>query len=258
VNLSYRIYHVFFRNLVSYKRFVLPTFVISLGQPLFYLITFGIGMGAYMGYMGGKPYLHFLVPGVIVSSVMFSATFECLYGTFVKIVHERLFDSLIATPVSAEDAIAGEIVWATFRGMLSGTLMLVIAVFMGVVPASAAAVLPLLALMAFSGLLFGSVAMIITSFAPNFDFFNYYTELVITPMLFFSGVFFPLDKFPAWVKALAACLPLTHAVNVSRAAYAGSLFAPDGGIAPSLLYLAVFGTAAFTAGILLMKRRLIK
>ena len=95
MNLSYRIYYVFFRNLISYKRFVLPTFVVSLGQPLFYLITFGIGMGAYLGHFGGKPYLNFLVPGVLVSSVMMSSTFECLYGTFVKMTYQKVFDSLI-------------------------------------------------------------------------------------------------------------------------------------------------------------------
>ena len=55
MNLSYRVGHVFYRNLVSYKRFIVPTFIASLVQPLFYLITFGIGMGAYVGKFGGKP-----------------------------------------------------------------------------------------------------------------------------------------------------------------------------------------------------------
>jgi lipooligosaccharide transport system permease protein len=180
MNLSYRVYYVFFRNLISYKRFIVPTFLVSLIEPLFYLITFGIGMGAYMGYFGGKPYLYFLVPGVLVSSVMLSSTFECLYGTFVKIVHEKLYDSLIATPVSAEDAIAGDIAWASFRGLVSGTLMIIVAVFMGILPVSLLSLLLLLVLMIFVGILFASLAMIVTSFAPSFDFFNYYTELIIT------------------------------------------------------------------------------
>jgi lipooligosaccharide transport system permease protein len=156
MNLSYRIYYVFFRNLISYKRFVLPTFVVSLGQPLFYLITFGIGMGAYLGHFGGKPYLNFLVPGVLVSSVMMSSTFECLYGTFVKMTYQKVFDSLIATPVSAEDTVTGEITWGAFRGLISGSLMLVIAMLMQVFPVSVLSVLLLLVLMIFVGVLFGS------------------------------------------------------------------------------------------------------
>jgi lipooligosaccharide transport system permease protein len=255
MNLSYRIYYVFFRNLVSYKRFVLPTFFVSLGQPLFYLITFGIGLGSYLGQFGGKSYLHFLVPGVLVSSVMMSSTFECLYYTFVKMVHQHLYISMIATPVSAEDAVAGEISWGAFRGLISGTLMLVVAALMGVFPASALSVVILLLFMTFIGVLFGSLAMIVTSFAPTFDFFNYYTELFITPMLFFSGVFFPLDRFPEWVKVLARFLPLTHAVRVSRAVFSGEASA---GLAGSLVYLVLLEAAAFYTGIKLMKRRLVK
>ncbi len=255
MNLSYRIYYVFLRNLVSYKRFVVPTFLVSLIEPLFYLITFGIGMGAYIGYFGGKPYLYFLVPGVLVASVMLSSTFECLYGTFVKIIHEKLYDSLIATPVSVEDAVAGDIAWGTFRGMVSGTLMMIVAVVMGVFPVSILSLILLLLLMVFIGILFGSLAMIVTSFSPNFDFFNYYTELIIMPMLFFSGVFFPLDKFPEWMKILSKFMPLTHAVNISRALYSGEY---NTGLIWNFLVILVLEMIAFYIGIKSMKRRLIK
>jgi lipooligosaccharide transport system permease protein len=255
MNLSYRIYYVFLRNLVSYKRFVIPTFLVSLIEPLFYLITFGIGMGAYMGYFGGKPYLYFLVPGVLVSSVMMSSTFECLYGTFVKMVHEKLYDSLIATPVSAEDAVAGDITWGAFRGLVSGTLMMVVAIIMGIFPVSIPSLLLLLVLMVFIGILFGSLAMIVTSVSPSFDFFNYYTELIITPMLFFSGVFFPLDRFPAWMKTLSGFMPLTHAVKISRAVFSGTYYR---GLILDFLVIFVLEVIAFYIGIKMMKKRLIK
>lgn len=255
MNLSYRIYYVFLRNLVSYKRFVVPTFLVSLIEPLFYLITFGIGMGAYMGQFGGKPYLYFLVPGVLVSSVMMSSTFECLYGTFVKMIHEKLYDSLIATPVSAEDAVAGDIAWAVFRGLVSGSLMMLVAILMGIIPGSLPSLLLLLLLMIFVGILFASLAMIVTSVSPSFDFFNYYTELIITPMLFFSGVFFPLDRFPAWMKTLSNFMPLTHAVKISRAVFSGEY---DSGLIWNFLVILVLEMIAFYIGIKMMKKRLIK
>lgn len=255
MNLSHRVRHVFHRNLVSYKRFILPTFVGSLVQPVFYLVTFGIGLGAYIGEFGGRPYLHFLVPGVLIASVMMTSTFESLYGAFVKMVHERLYESLIATPVSAEDAIAGDILWGSFRGAISGGLMAMVAAFMGILPASPASIVLIVLLMAVIGVLFGSLAMIVTSYAPNFDSFNYYTELFITPMLFFSGVFFPLEGFPAWMKTLAQFLPLTHAVELSRAIYAGA-WRP--GIGRNILVTLAVTALAFTAGVLRMKKRLIK
>jgi lipooligosaccharide transport system permease protein len=212
-------------------------------------------MGAYIGYFGGKPYLYFLVPGVLVSSVMMTSSFECLYGTFVKMIHEKLYDSLIATPVSAEDAVAGDIAWGAFRGLISGTLMMIVAMVMGVLPASVLSAVLLLLLMILIGVMFASLAMIVTSFSPSFDFFNYYTELIITPMLFFSGVFFPLDKFPPWMKTLSEFMPLTHAVKISRAVYSGVY---NSGLLWSLLVIVVLEAVAFTIGLKSMKRRLIK
>jgi lipooligosaccharide transport system permease protein len=97
--------------------------------------------------------------------------------------------------------------------------------------------------------------MIVTSFAPSFDFFNYYTELIITPMLFFSGVFFPLDRFPAWMKTLSSFMPLTHAVKISRAVFSGSY---DPGLAVNFLVIFVLEAIAFMIGIKRMKKRLIK
>ncbi len=255
MSLSYRVAYVFLRNLYSYKRFILPTFLVSLVEPLFYLITFGVGMGAYMGAFGGQPYLHFLVPGVLVSAVMMSSSFECLYGTYIKIVHEKVYDSLIATPVSADEAVAGDIAWGSFRGLVSGSLMMAVALAMGVAPASPFRLGLLLVFMVFLGVLFGSLAMIVTSVAPSFDFFSYYTELVITPMLFFSGVFFPLDNFPGWMKTLAGFLPLTHAVRISRSVFTGE---PAAGLGGSLAGLIVLAAVVFTVSIRMMRKRLIK
>ncbi len=255
MSLSYRIAYVFLRNLYSYKRFIVPTFLVSLVEPLFYLITFGIGMGAYMGAFGGQPYLNFLVPGVLASAAMMSSSFECLYGTYIKIVHEKVYDSLIATPVSAEEAVAGDIAWGSFRGLISGALMMAVALLMGVAPAAIWRAALLLVFLVFIGTLFGSLAMIVTSVAPSFDFFSYYTELVITPMFFFSGVFFPLDNFPAWMKSLANFLPLTHAVRISRAVFTGE---PASGLGWSLAGLAVLAAVAFTISIRMMRKRLIK
>ena len=212
-------------------------------------------MGAYMGYFGGKPYLYFLVPGVLVSSVMMSSTFECLYGTFVKMVHEKLYDSLIATPVSAEDAVAGDIAWGAFRGLISGVLMMLVAMAMGIFPVSVASVLLILVLMVFVGVLFASLAMIVTSFSPSFDFFNYYTELVITPMLFFSGVFFPLDKFP---RLDEDAVPV-HAPDPRRQDLAGRLLRRiPRPLLWNFLVIFVLEIVAFTIGVRMMKRRLIK
>lgn len=254
-DLSHRLFYVFMRNMASYKRFAVPTFLVSLVEPLFYLLTFGVGLGAYMGALGGRPYLHFLVPGVLISSVMLSSTFECLYGTFTKMIYERIFDSLINTPVSVDDIVGGDILWGTFRGLISGMLMMIAAAVMGVLPYSVQGFLLLIVLMFVVGVMFASLAMIVTSLAPNFDFFHYYTELVITPMLFFSGVFFPLDRFPHWMQHVADVLPLTYAVRISRAVFNGEFTAA---VLRDLAVVVGLELAAFVAGAAMMRKRLIK
>jgi lipooligosaccharide transport system permease protein len=255
MNLSYRLYYVWKRNLMSYKRFVIPTFLVSLGEPLFYLVTFGIGLGSYIGVIGDKSYLEFLVPGILMSTVMMASTFECLYGTFVRMIHEKIYDALISSPVSAEDVVAGDIAWGVTRGLINGLLLVIVAALLGVVHLSSFRVVLMILLMMMMGFLFSSLAMIVTAFAPNFDFFNYYSELIITPMFFFSGVFFPLNKFPGWVSVLANCLPLTHGVVLSRAIFSGVFYK---GLLVNLFVIVAFGAVAFILGLLFMKRRLIK
>jgi lipooligosaccharide transport system permease protein len=133
--------------------------------------------------------------------------------------------------------------------------MMAVAILMGVFPVSVLSLLLLLVLMVFIGILFGSLAMIVTSVSPSFDFFNYYTELIITPMLFFSGVFFPLYKFPAWMKTLSEFMPLTHAVKISRAVFSGEF---QSGLIWNFLVIVALETIAFYIGIRSMKKRLIK
>ncbi len=255
MNLSYRFYYAWKRNLISYRRFVLPTLLVSMGEPLFYLVAMGVGLGAYVGGFGGESYLKFLATGLVITSVMISATFECLYGTFVKLINEKIFDSLIVTPLSAEDAVAGDIAWGAFRGLISGVLMLLVGAALGAIPISLTIAFLLLCLMTLTGILFASASMVITAFAPNFDFFNYYSELVITPMFFFSGVFFPLDKMPGVVKTLSLFFPLTHAVKLSRAIFSGSF---DPALLVSVAALIVPSIILFYTALFFMKRRLIK
>jgi lipooligosaccharide transport system permease protein len=255
MNLSYRAFYVWKRNLMSYKRFVIPTFLVSLGEPLFYLITFGVGLGAYVGVIGNRSYLEFLVPGVMVSTVMMAATFECLYGTFVRMIHEKIYDALISSPVSAEDIVAGDIAWGITRGIINGSLLVAVGAMLGVVHLSILGIVLMVLLMTAMGFIFSSLAMIVTAFAPNFDFFNYYSELFITPMFFFSGVFFPLDKFPGWVRILANCLPLTHGVEISRAIFSGTY---SSSLLINLFIIVCFAAAGFSLALIFMKRRLIK
>ena len=251
--LSHRIYYVWKRNLVSYKRFAIPTFIASMGEPLLYLVAMGIGLGSYMGLINGMPYLNFLAPGLLVSTAMFAATYECTFGAYVRMTVEKVYNALIVTPLTVEEVVAGEILWGMTRAMFSGFIMLIVLLLFGIAHWSSFLLMPLVWMAV--GFFFSSLAIFITSFAPNFDFFTYYLELFITPMFFFSGVFFPLDRMPAVVKVISRFLPLTYAVDISRAFIRGPL---GWNILRDFVILLVSASILFIWALHQMKKRLIK
>jgi lipooligosaccharide transport system permease protein len=251
--LSYRIYYVWKRNMVSYRRFAIPTFIASMGEPLLYLVAMGIGLGSYMGLIDGMPYLNFLAPGLLISTAMFSATYECTFGAYARMTVEKVYNALIVTPLTVEEVVAGEILWGITRSLFSGFIMFIVLLMFGIAHWSSFLVMPLVWMVV--GFFFSSLAIIITSLAPNFDFFTYYLELFITPMFFFSGIFFPLDKMPAIVKSIAHFLPLTYAVEISRAFIRGPLGL---NVLRDFAVLIIFGSFFFILALYRMKKRLIK
>jgi lipooligosaccharide transport system permease protein len=104
-------------------------------------------------------------------------------------------------------------------------------------------------------MMFASMALMVTAFVPSYDYYAYYFSLVISPMFFFSGIFFPLDTMPAWVIKLSWFFPLTHAVNISRALAIGDV---HWGLLGDALWMALFTAASSWVAIKFIKRRLVK
>jgi lipooligosaccharide transport system permease protein len=102
--------------------------------------------------------------------------------------------------------------------------------------------------------MFGSIAMIVTSRAPSYDFFNYYFTFVFSVMFLFGGVFFPVHSLPGWAQVIAWTLPLTHAVEAARSLASGRL---DAALAGDLVWMLAVTGAAFAAAARLVRRRLL-
>ena len=193
-----------------------PGFV---AEPVLILLAMGLGLGAYVGLVDGQKYIEFIAPGIIASYAMFSASFECTYGSFWRMEHQKTYDAILATPLNVEDVIAGEIFWGATRSLITGSVILVVAAAFGLVPSPWALLIPVLSFLA--GIMFSSIAIIFTSLVPSFYSFNYYFTLFITPMFFFSGVFFPLSSFPKIVQTISWIIPLTPVVHLTRALVQG-------------------------------------
>ncbi len=220
--LTYRVWKVWHRNFDVFTKTIRVNFLPSLLEPILYLMAFGFGLGGFIPSIQGQSYIGFIAPALVAISVMNGAFFECTFASFVRMYFQKTFDAIVATPVSVEEVVAGELLWGATRATFNTTIVLAVVAAFGLI--SSPLFLIVIPLAFFGGLMFASIAMCFTSVAPNIDFFNFPSFLFLTPMFFLCGTFFPLTSLPTTVQGVAmAVLPLTHVVNVVRGLVSGHL-----------------------------------
>ncbi len=200
----------------TWKWNILPNFF----EPVLYLVSIGIGVGAYITEMGGTSYLAFLAPGLVCVAAMNGASFEVTYNIFVRLTFEKAYDAIMTTPVEPDDILAGEVLWAVTRSCIYGGCFFIVIALTGLAPLpSSLLALPLIPL---AGLLFSAIGLTFSLRIPNIDFFSFYFTLFLTPLFLFSDVFFPLEeRIPEKWQWIAELLPLLHPVRLARAAFRG-------------------------------------
>ncbi len=239
------------RNFRVWTHLLGPALLGNFGEPLLYLLALGYGLGSFVGEMQDMPYMTYLASGIVVSSAMFAASFESMYSAYTRMAVQNTWDAMLATPIGVADLVIGEAVWAASKSLVSGTAILLVATALGAVQGwQALLALPVVML---TGLCFASMGLLVTAVARNYDFFLYYTTLVVTPMLLVGGVFFPLQRMPDAIQRFSALLPLSHAVGLVRPLVTGGS-PQDVGLHLSVLlaYLSV----ALALAIFLIRRRL--
>ena len=251
--LSYRLWRVWARNRDVFMKTFRVNFLAPLLEPLLYLVAMGFGLGLFIQQINGVPYIQFIAPSLVAVSMMYASFYECTYGSFVRMYYQKTFDAIVATPVSFEEVVAGELLWGATRSLINASLVLAVIFVWGLT--SGPAFLMIFPLAFLVGLLFSSIAMCFTAISPSIDSFNYPFFLFITPMFLFSGTFFPITVLPPSVQLLAqALLPLTHSVNIARGLTLGRI---DISMITSLIWLAAATLIFFVLAINLMARKLI-
>jgi lipooligosaccharide transport system permease protein len=253
MGISRRAWIVWYRNWKVFFRTYMVNFLPPLIEPIIYLLAFGFGVGSYIQEVDGVSYVRFIAPALVAISVMYSAFFECTYGSYVRMYYQKTFDAIIATPINVEEVIAGELLWGATRSFIYGAIMLLVLIGFGVVELPDSLLIIPFSFLA--GLLFAALGMCFTAITPGIDALNYPSFLFITPMFLLSGTFFPLNLLPPALQILAyAILPLTHVVNVMRSLTL-SMYSPL--VWFSLVWILV-ATGIFSyISIYLMKKRLI-
>jgi lipooligosaccharide transport system permease protein len=208
------------RNAAMYRRTwkwnILPNFF----EPVFYLFSIGIGVGAYISEIGGVSYIEFLAPGLVCVAAMNGASFEVTYNIYVRLIFEKAYDAMLTTPIEPDDVLAGEILWAITRACIYGGCFFVVLALFRLTPFPSS--LAVLAVIPLTGLLFASIGIVFSLRIPNIDLFSFYFTLFLTPLFLFSGVFFPLEErlSEPWLW-VAEALPLLHPVRLARSAFNG-------------------------------------
>ncbi len=243
---------VWWRNVLVWRKLAGPSFVGNFGEPLFFLLALGYGLGGLIGDMNGLPYLIFLASGIVCSSAMNTATFEGMYAAYTRMAVQETWGGMISAPMNLDDVVLGEIIWIGTKSVISVTAILLVASFMGITETWAT--LWVLPMAFFIGCCFGAMALVVTAISPSYDFFLYYFTLLITPMFLLSGVFFLPDNLHPAVQFVAQLLPLSHAVDIVRPLMTEL---PLNNLVLHLSVLVFYGVGAYWLAVVLLKKRLL-
>ena len=255
--ISKRFIRVWQRSLTVYKRLWKVTFLPPLLEPLFYLVAFGLGLSVLVGdvrYEGSTvSYIQFIAPALIAINIMYNAFFENTYASFVRMYYQKTFDAIMATPLSLEEIMTAEIMWGATRSVMATAIMQAVISLFGLIQYPTGLLIIPLAFV--GGIAFGSIGLFFTGTVETIEMFNLPIFLFVTPMFLFSGTFFPLEHLPPWAQGVAAILPLTHLVKLTRS-FCFSHMGPD--LLWSVAYLLAFCLVFSPLAISRMRRRLIR
>jgi lipooligosaccharide transport system permease protein len=230
------------RSITVYRR--TPMVLVSgFFEPLFYLFSIRVGFGALVGDIefAGRSigYAEFVAPALMASAAMNGAIYDSTMNIFFKLKYERVYDAVLATPVSSTDVAAGEIGWAVLRGVLYSTSFMLCIVLLGMTESVwILASLPICMLIGFA---FSAAGMALTTFMRSWNDFEW-VQAITMPMFLFSATFYPLSSYGSW-GWIVQISPLYHGAALVRMASLGDA---SWGIVVHIAYLAALSVGGLT------------
>ena len=252
-HITLRFWPVLLRNLLVWKKLAVPSVIGNIAEPLITLVAFGYGLGSMIGQVEGLPYIEYLASGSVAVSAALAATFEALYSAYSRMQVQKTWDSIMNAPIALDDIVFAEMLWAAMKSLFS--VAAILAVIFALDISRAPTMLLALPVLGFVGITFASIALVFNALAKGYDFFTYYFTLVLTPMTFLSGVYFPINQMPGWLQSVAQVLPLTAAVDIVRPLMIGQMPAE---IVRPLAVLAAYALGGYYLALVLTRRRFFK
>ena len=250
--LAWRLYSVWHRHMRVYTRNLFSNGLPPFLEPVIFLVGVGLGLGRYIAAMDSIPYLVFLATALPVTSAMFTASYECTFGTFVRLEFQKAYDGMVAAPVTINDLFVGEILWAGSKGLFFSACVVLVMSLFGAIPMPMGVLAVPIGFL--TGAMFGAISLLVASFVRNINHFNFYFTGFLSPMFFFSGTVFPLASLPSALRPFAEILPLTHAIRLTRS-LALARFSPV--MLADLAFLVAATLVAGTFAIRRLRRRIV-
>ncbi|MGZ5250013.1 MAG: ABC transporter permease [Caldimonas sp.] len=244
---------VVMRNLLVWKKLAGPSILGNIAEPLITLVAFGYGVGSLIGQIDGMPYIEYLASGSVAVSAALAATFEALYSAYSRMAVQKTWDSILNAPMALDDIVFAEMLWAAIKALFSCAAILVVIFLLGI--SRAPTMLLALPVLGLVGITFASLGLVFNAVAKGYDFFTYYFTLVMTPMTFLSGVYFPIAQMPPWLQGVAEVLSLKAAVDLVRPLVLGTW--PIDPVGP-LLILTAYAACGYYLALVLTRRRFFK
>jgi lipooligosaccharide transport system permease protein len=242
--------HIVERNYLLFRRDWI-VLVSGFFEPLFYLLSIGVGISQLVGDIPGPdgrtiPYTLFVAPAMLASSAMNGAILETTFNVFFKLRYAKTYDAVLATPLSPRDIAVGDVTWALVRCAIYSAMFLLVMLGMGLIPSWwALLALPAAVLVGFA---FAAAGMAATTYMRSWQDFDL-VSLATLPMFLLSATFYPLSTYPPALQWVVELTPLYHGVALLRALVTGAL-SPC--LASHVGYLLVMGLL----GLVIASRRL--
>jgi lipooligosaccharide transport system permease protein len=243
--------------LLLYRRTWRASLFSNFAQPVLFLVAMGVGLGSFVdraggGALGGVPYLQFLAPALLASTVMQGSAFEATFPILAGFQWDRRYHAMYATPLTPHSIAFGQIAWIATRATMVGTIFALVIILFGA--ARSWQILLAIPVGTLTALAFAGPIAAFMSTQRNPTAFNQIWRFGITPLFLFSGTFFPIEQLPEQIRPVAWLLPLWHGVDLARALSLGTV-----GDAPlvQVAHLAILATAAVlgVAAMFVMFRR---
>jgi lipooligosaccharide transport system permease protein len=193
-------------------------------EPLFYLLSIGKGLGTLVGGIHGVTYTQYVAPALLATSAMNGAIYDATANLFFKLKYQKLYDAVLATPLSVGDVAFAEVLWALTRGAVYSFVFVAIMAALGLVVSWWA----LLALPVAIGIgfAFAATGMAAVTWCRSWQDLEL-MQIVILPLFLFSATFYPLGTYPHWLQVATQVSPLYHGVALERSLTLGDVGLPD-------------------------------